>query len=75
MEHVLKLRAIGTSTGVVLPEELLARLNVEKGDVLFVTETPGGLLLTPHDPKVGEQVRLGREVMRRYRETLRALAK
>jgi putative addiction module antidote len=73
--HALKLRAVGTSTGVVLPKELLARLKVEKGDVLFATETPSGVLLTPYDARVEEQVRLGREVMKRYRDTLRALAK
>jgi putative addiction module antidote len=73
--HALKLRAVGTSTGVVLPKELLARLKVEKGDVLFATETPSGVLLTPYDAKVEEQLRLGREVMKRYRDTLRALAK
>lgn len=73
--HALKLRAVGTSTGVVLPKELLGRLKVEKGDVLFATETQNGVLLTPYDAKVEEQVRLGREVMKRYRDTLRALAK
>ena len=73
--HALKLRAVGTSTGVVLPKELLGKLKVEKGDVLFATETPNGVLLTPYDAKVEEQVRLGREVMKRYRDTLRVLAK
>jgi putative addiction module antidote len=73
--HALKLRAVGTSTGVVLPKELLARLKVQQGDTLYVTETPGGLMLTPYDPTVEEQVAIGRELMKRYRDTLRALAK
>jgi putative addiction module antidote len=34
----LKLTAIGTSTGVIIPKEMLARMNVEKGDALYVVE-------------------------------------
>ena len=72
----LKLRAIGNSVGVVLPKDLLARLRVGEGDTLHVVETPdGGLLFTPHDPEVEEQLTLGRELMKRYRDTFRALAK
>ncbi len=70
----LKLRAIGNSVGVVLPREVLARLKVNEGDVLHLIETKDGVMLTPLDPNVAEQVRLGRDVMRRYRDTLRVLA-
>lgn len=71
----LKLRAVGTSTGIVLPRETLQRLNVKQGDVLFAVETPDGYLLTPYDPEVEEQVRVGREFMAKYRDAFRALAK
>jgi putative addiction module antidote len=72
----LKLRSIGNSVGVVLPRDLLARLNLREGDTLHVVEQPeGGLLLTTLDPGVAEQLELGRELMREYRETFRALAK
>ncbi len=71
----LKLTAVGTSTGAVIPKEMLARLKVGKGDTLFAVETPSGYLLTPYDPDVEEQLRLGREFMPDYRETFRALAK
>jgi putative addiction module antidote len=71
----LKLTAVGTSTGVVIPKEMLSRLKVAKGDTLFAVETPSGYLLTPYDPAVEEQLTLGREFMAEYRETLRALAK
>jgi putative addiction module antidote len=73
--HKLKLTAVGTSTGAVIPKEMLARLKVKKGDALFAVETPSGYLLTPYDPKVEEQLKLGREFMAEYRETFRALAK
>lgn len=71
----LKLTTMGTSTGVVIPREMLTRLKVAKGDTLFAVETPSGYILTPYDPEVEEQLALGRELMGDYRETLRALAK
>lgn len=72
----LKLRSIGNSVGVVLPKDLLARLNLREGDTLHVVEQPGGsMLLTTLDPAVAEELELGRELMREYRETFRALAK
>jgi putative addiction module antidote len=73
--HALKLTQIGNSIGVILPKEVLARLKLEKGDLLHVTETPDGLALTPYDPSFDEQLEIGREFMREYRDTFRALAK
>ena len=71
----LKLRAVGTSTGLVLPKEILHRLKVQKDDSLFAIETPVGYLLTPYDPEVARQLEEGREFAKEYRDTLRALAK
>jgi putative addiction module antidote len=70
----LKLRAVGNSVGVVLPREVLARLKVGEGDLLHVVEAKDGIILTPLDPHVAEQVRIGRDVMHRFRDTLRVLA-
>jgi putative addiction module antidote len=71
----LKLTQIGNSVGVILPKELLARLKVEKGDVLYATEAANGVTLTPYDPSVGAQIEAGREFMREYRDTFHQLAK
>ena len=71
----LKLRAIGKSTGVVHPKEMLVRLKLSRNDALFAVETPDGYLLTPYDPEVEEQLKAGRRFMAQYRETFRALAK
>jgi putative addiction module antidote len=73
--HALKLTQIGNSVGVILPKEVLARLKLSKGDTLHVTETPDGIALTPYDPSFEQQLELGREFMREYRDTFRALAK
>ena len=71
----LKLTAVGTSTGVVIPKEMLQRMKVGRGDFLHVSETAEGYLVTPYDPAVAEQVVAGREFMREFRDTFKALAK
>jgi putative addiction module antidote len=70
----LKLTAIGNSVGVVLPREILQRLRVEKGDSLYVVETPGGIELTPYDPEFAAQMELAEQVMREDRDALKKLA-
>lgn len=71
----LKLKSIGTSTGVVIPQEMLARLNVANGDTLHAVETAdGGYLLTPYDPAFADKLEKAEGIMRRYRNTLRILA-
>ena len=71
----LKLTAVGTSTGVVIPKEMLQRMKAARGDFLHVSETAEGYLVTPYDPAVAEQVEAGREFMREFRDTFKALAK
>lgn len=71
----LKLVAVGNSTGVILPKELLARLRLEQGDMISLTETPNGIELRRHEPDFEDQMAVARDVMRRRRAALRELAK
>lgn len=71
----LKLTQIGNSVGVILPKEVLARLKVQKGDSLFVTDLPDGVALRPYDQEFAEQMELARQIMRERRNVLRELAK
>ncbi|RMB12292.1 AbrB/MazE/SpoVT family DNA-binding domain-containing protein [Eilatimonas milleporae] len=73
--HVLKLTSIGTSTGAIFPKDLLARLKLEKGDRVYAVETPDGILLTPYDPTIQDQLDTGRDFMKTYRDTFKVLAK
>ncbi len=70
----IRITTIGNSAGVILPRELLARLRLEKGDELFVSELPDGIKLTPFDPAVEDQMAVAEKVMRRRRTLLRKLA-
>lgn len=74
MTHKLKLVAIGNSTGVILPKELLHRLRVSRGDELTVLETPDGITLTGYDPEFARQMEVAEKVMREDRDLLRELA-
>jgi len=71
----LKVTTIGSSAGVVLPKEVLARLKIEKGDTLFLTDAPDGYRITPYDPDFERQMGLARRVMRERRNVLKELAK
>jgi len=72
---VLKLTSVEGSVGIALPKEMLERLHVNEGDIVFALETPDGYLLTASDLEVERQLAIAREVMAEYRETLRVLAK
>ena len=71
----LKLTQIGNSVGVILPKEVLARLKLEKGDTVFLTEAANGVTLTPYSPEFESQMTAARAVMKRRRAVLRELAK
>jgi putative addiction module antidote len=74
MNTKLKITSIGNSAGVVLPRELLARLRVEKGDTLYVTELPDGIKLAAFDPEFAAKMEVAEKVMRRRRNLLHELA-
>jgi putative addiction module antidote len=71
----LKITQVGNSKAVVLPKEVVSRLKVEKGDVVYLTEAPDGYRLTPYDPGFAEQMEAARHIMKRRRNALRELAK
>lgn len=74
MVSSLKLTTIGTSTGAVIPKEMLSHMKVEKGDSLYAIETAEGYLITPYDPSIEDQLEAGRQFMKDYRDTFKVLA-
>jgi putative addiction module antidote len=72
----LKVRKFGNSLGVVLPKDVINRLQTGDGEKLFLIEAAeGDYRLTPYDPAFEEQMEKAQEIMSRYRNTLHALAK
>jgi putative addiction module antidote len=71
-----KVTTVGASEGFILNKEAKAKLNVQKGDTLFLTEAPDGAMrITPYDPDFERQMKLAEQIMHDDREILRALAK
>lgn len=71
-----KVTTVGSSSGIILNREVMTRLGVRKGDILYLTEAPdGGYRITPYNPEFERQMKLAEEIMHDDREVLRALAK
>jgi putative addiction module antidote len=71
----LKLTQIGNSVGLILPKEILARLKLEKGDTVFVTDAVNGITLTPYSQEFEQQMAAARRITKKRRNVLRELAK
>jgi putative addiction module antidote len=74
MANTVKVTTIGNSVGIVLSKEILNHLHVEKGDSLYVLETPEGIQLTPYDQDFAAEMDAAKRVMRKHRDVLRKLA-
>ncbi len=74
MATTTKVIAIGNSAGIILPKEMLARLKVEKGDTLYLSETPHGAYLTAYDEQFMRKLEATDRVARKYRDALKKLA-
>ena len=74
MASTAKIISVGNSAGIILPKETLARLNVGKGDTLYITEGSQGIRLMAYDPDFASQMEAAREIMRENRDVLQRLA-
>ena len=75
MTTTVKITTIGNSSGIILPKDILERLRIDKGDTLYVLETPQGIELTRFDPAFADQMAAAEKVMREDHDALRELAK
>lgn len=71
-----KVTTVGASADFILTKEVMARLKVKKGDVVYLTEAPdSGYRPTPYSPEFERQMALAETVMHEDRDVLRALAR
>jgi putative addiction module antidote len=71
-----KVRKIGNSLGIVLPKEALQSLRVGEGATLYLTEAPNDSLLVNTDrPGFKSKMEVAEDLMQRYRNAFRELAK
>jgi putative addiction module antidote len=72
----LKVRKFGNSLGVVLPREVINRLQTGEDEPLFLIEAPeGGYRLTPYDPQFEKKMAKADDIISRYRNTVHVLVK
>ena len=72
----IEIKKIGNSDGLLLPRELMQRLDLKRGQFLHVVELAGGgLQLLPYDPDFEKTMGVADEIIDEYRDTLTALAK
>ena len=72
----VEIKKIGNSDGLILPRELMQRLDLKRGQQLHVTELAGGgFQALPYDPDFEKTMEIADEIMNEYRDTLAALAK
>jgi putative addiction module antidote len=72
----LEVKRVGNSDGLILPRELMQRLDIKRGQQFHVTELAGGgLQLLPYDPDFEATMEAADGVMDEYRDTLATLAK
>jgi putative addiction module antidote len=70
----LKLQKIGNSVGVILPKEVLNRLRLAHGDEVLMTEAAHAVTLSAFSENTAKQLELGREILNKRRNILKALA-
>jgi putative addiction module antidote len=76
MAYKTKVRKIGNSLGIVLPKEALQAMKVKEGATLYITEAPEcAVQITPAEPDFAEKMEIANDLMQRYRNALRELAK
>lgn len=71
----VKVTAIGNSMGILLPKEALSKMKASKGDTLYLVESADGYTLTPYQQDFEAQIGAAESIMKRYKNTLRELAK
>jgi len=68
-------RRVGNSLGITLPKTIVESYHLSEGDEVHLIETEDGVVLTPFDPQFAQWARAYEKSNKRFRNTLRALAK
>lgn len=75
MESVDQIVATSERSTITLPSEHISHLGLAAGDFVRTFHVAEGLLMTPCDPVVSEQLKVARRVMQDHADVLRRLAK
>jgi antitoxin component of MazEF toxin-antitoxin module len=70
-----KVIRVGKQLAIVLPADVVTAVNIAVGDDVIIETGPNRLEVTRASADLSEELAAGREIMRRYRKTFKALAK
>lgn len=68
-------RRVGNSLGITLPRTVVDNYHLSEGDELHLIETDEGVMLTPYNPKFRAWAEAYERTNKKFRNTLRSLAK
>lgn len=68
-------RRVGNSLGITLPKTIIENYHLHEGDELHLVETEEGVVLTPFDPKFAAWAKAYERTNRKFRNTLKSLAR
>jgi antitoxin MazE len=72
----IQIKKIGNADGLILPKDLMLRLDLKRGQQLHIVELAGGgFQALPYDPDFEKTINVADEIIDEYRDTLAALAK
>ena len=72
----LKIQKIGDSLGVILPPDVVERLQLREGQTLYASNGPNGTVsISLVAPERKDVMAVAEDLANRYHETLKALAK
>jgi putative addiction module antidote len=75
MMVALKVRKIGNSLGVILPQAALDALHSGEDDTVYLTRSADGVRVTPYDPEFERQMELAHKIAKKRRNAYRELAR
>ena len=72
--HTTKITKVGNSSAVVIPKEIMERLNLKQGDQINLEPSSEGVLLSVYDKEKLKQLEMARKIMADNRNLLKKLA-
>jgi len=75
MAREVTLRQAGGSVSATIPKDMADRHRLEAGDRVIIVETEAGILLTPYDEETDRALDVASKAAKKYRRSLRQLAK
>jgi len=72
--HTTKITKVGNSSAVIIPKEIMDRLNLRQGDPLYLDTDKQTIRVSACDPNFAADMELAEAIMHQDREVLNKLA-